>query len=234
VREQHNGVLPEDYEKLYDLPGIGAYTAAAVSSIAFNAPHAAVDGNVKRVLSRIFDLATASSAQLQTAADRLLDPARPGDFNQAMMELGATVCTPRNPHCAQCPVSSACAAYRNGTVHIRPAPKKKAPLPEETVNTLVACNRGEVLIVQRPSTGLLAGLWEFPEIDDPGNHTYAGQLTHTFTHKRITYRVFTTHKRVRVRVRERPSWVPTAKLKDLALPTAQRNVWKLALPSFGS
>src|SRR5687768_11997552 len=94
VREQHNGVLPEDYEKLYDLPGIGAYTAAAVSSIAFNAPHAAVDGNVKRVLSRIFDLATASSPQLQTAADRLLDPARPGDFNQAMMELGATVCTP--------------------------------------------------------------------------------------------------------------------------------------------
>ena len=90
-------------------------------------------------------------------------------------------------------------------------------------------------MVQRPATGLLAGLWEFPEIENTSAHTYAGQVTHTFTHKRITYRVFTTHKRVRVRVRvrERPLWLSAAKLNDLALPTAQRNVWKLALPSFG-
>ena len=235
VREQHNGALPEDYEKLYDLPGVGAYTAAAVSSIAFNAPHAAVDGNVKRVLSRIFDRATPSTAQLQAAADRLLDPVRPGDFNQAMMELGATICTPRNPRCAECPASRSCAASRNGTVHLRPAPKKKAPLPEETVNTLVALSRGEVLVVQRPATGLLAGLWEFPEIIDPANHTYAGEITHTFTHKRINYRVYTSTKRVRVRVRARvrPLWLSPERLNQIALPTAQRNVWKLALPSLG-
>ena len=235
VRERHHGSIPDSYEELEELPGIGAYTAAAVSSIAFNAPHAAVDGNVKRVLSRIFDVAAPSAAELQQAADKLLDPSRPGDFNQAMMELGATVCTPRNPSCAACPVARSCAAYRNGTVHLRPAPKKKAPLPEETVNTLVACSRGEVLVVQRPSTGLLAGLWEFPEIEHAGRHDYIGTVTHTFTHKRITYQVYTSTQRVRVRVRARvrPSWLPTEKLKGLALSTAQRNVWKLALPSLG-
>ncbi len=239
VRERHDGLLPGKYEELYDLPGIGAYTAAAVASIAFGGPHAAVDGNVKRVLSRIFDRATPTSAELQTAADRLLDPARPGDFNQAIMELGATICTPRNTRCAECPVSRSCAAYRNGTVQLRPAPKRKAPLPEETVNTLVALCRGEVLVVQRPATGLLAGLWEFPQIDGPASHAFAGKVSHTFTHKRIIYHVFTSMHRVRPRKREperertRPLWLPVEKLEDLALPTAQRKVWKLALPSFG-
>jgi A/G-specific adenine glycosylase len=233
VRERHHGSVPATYDQLNLLPGIGAYTAAAVSSIAFDAAHAAVDGNVKRVLARIFDLPAPSLHELQAAADRLLDPTRPGDFNQAMMELGATVCTPRNPSCAGCPVARACAAKRNGTAHLRPAPKKKVTLPEETVNTLVACSRGEVLVVRRPATGLLAGLWEFPEIEDPGDYKYVGQVRHTFTHKRITYRVHTSTKRVRVRSRVRSLWLRLAKLDDLALPTAQRKVAKLALPSFG-
>ena len=235
VRERHNGALPASYELLNELPGVGAYTAAAVASIAFDEPHAAVDGNVKRVLARILDIAAPSPAELQAAADKLLDPGRPGDFNQAMMELGATVCTPRNPSCADCPVRNHCRAHRNGTVDLRPAPKKKPPLPEESVNTLVAVNSGEVLVVQRPSTGLLAGLWEFAEIDDPADHTYAGTVTHTFTHKRITYHVFTCTSRVRARARDRKRscWVPTTRLKDLALPTAQRKLWKLAVPSFG-
>ena len=233
VRERHSGSLPDNYEQLYNLPGIGAYTAAALSSIAFDAPHAAVDGNVKRVLTRILDRVSPTTAELQAAADRLLDPQRPGDFNQAMMDLGATICTPRSPRCAVCPVSRFCAANRNGTVHLRPAPNRKQPLPEETVNTLVACNRGEVLVTQRPSTGLLAGLWEFPELENPGNHVYSGQVRHTFTHKRITYRVFTTTKRVRVEVRLRSFWCPRNRLNDLALPAAQRKLWKLALPSLG-
>jgi A/G-specific adenine glycosylase len=235
VRDRYHGALPGDYDQLKDLPGVGAYTAAAVASIAFNEPHAAVDGNVKRVLARIFDRPAPSSAELQAAADKLLDQGRPGDFNQAMMELGATVCTPRHPSCARCPVRNLCRAHRNGTVHLRPAPRKKALLPEESVNTLVAVHGGEVLVVQRPATGLLAGLWEFPEIDHPANHAYVGKVTHTFTHKRITYHVFicTTRARARVRDRERSCWLPTARLEDLALPTAQRKLWKLALPSFG-
>lgn len=235
VRENHDGCLPRGYAALHDLPGVGAYTAAAVASIAFNAPHAAVDGNVKRVLSRIFDRPAPRGAELQAAADRLLDPARPGDFNQAMMELGATVCTPRHPACAACPVRSSCGAYRNHTTHLRPAARMNAPLPEETVLTLVACSRGDVLVVQRPAGRLLGGLWEFPEIARPARHAYAGQVTHTFTHKRITYRVFTSTKRVRVHARERslPVWCPLSELDRLAFSSAQRKVWKLALPFFG-
>ena len=129
------------------------------------------------------------------------------------------------------PGNICCAAHARGTVHLRPAPKKKAPLPEESVNTLVAVNRGEVLVVQRPAAGLLAGLWEFPEIDDPGGHQYAGSVTHTFTHKRITYHVFTstTRARVRARDRERAAWLPVERLNDLALPTAQRKIARLVL-----
>ncbi|HEY0809810.1 MAG TPA: A/G-specific adenine glycosylase, partial [Longimicrobiales bacterium] len=227
VRDRHNGSLPDNYEELEELPGIGAYTAAAVSSIAFNAQHAAVDGNVKRVLSRILDVAAPSAAELQQAADKLLDPTRPGDCNQAMMELGAIVCTPRNPSCAACPVARSCAAYRNGTVHLRPAPKKKAPLPEETVSTLVALNEDEVLVVQRPAVGLLAGLWEFPEIRSAGAYEFVGEVSHTFTHKRIHYRVYTSAKRVRAS--NRACWCRVADLRDLAMSAAQRKIAKVAL-----
>jgi A/G-specific adenine glycosylase len=235
VRERYHGSVPATYDQLNELPGIGAYTAAAVSSIAFDAAHAAVDGNVKRVLARIFDLSAPLLTELQAAADKLLDHDRPGDFNQAMMELGATVCTPRKPACAECPVARSCTAFRKGTVHLRPARKKKALLPEEHVNTLVALHAGEMLVVKRPARGLLAGLWEFPEIENTQRYDYVGSVPHTFTHKRIIYRVYTTQTRARARGRDRQRqfWLPTAKLADLAFSTAQRKLLKLALPSFG-
>jgi A/G-specific adenine glycosylase len=224
VRERHNGQIPETHQQLRDLPGVGPYTAAAVASIAFNQPHAAVDGNVRRVLCRLLDIPDPSAAELQQYADKLLDPARPGDYNQAVMELGATICTPRSPQCSSCPVRAECRAFRNGTVALRPAPKIKAAIPTESVRCVVAVNCGEVLVVQRPNRGLLAGLWEFPAVSDTTGLEHIGDVTHTFTHKRIEYRVYRTSERLEIPGR----WVAVSALKELAFSTAQRRIASLA------
>lgn len=230
VHEQYNGVLPSAYEELRRLPGLGEYTAGAVASIAFGQAHTAVDGNVKRVLSRVLDLAAPTAKELREYAARLLDPERPGDFNQAMMELGATICMPRAPVCITCPVRRLCWAYRNDTVHLRPASKTRKPLPIARVNTLVALHEGTVLVQQRAARGLLAGLWEFPAITSPQGYDYRGAITHTFTHKRIDYHVYFTNARVAVD----GVWKPLDELEQLAFSTAQKRVAKLALPVRGS
>jgi len=173
VRERHGGFLPGSSEELRGLPGVGEYTAGAVASIAFGEVVPAVDGNVKRVLSRLFDLADPSPHVFRTLATELVDPERPGDFNQAVMELGALVCVPRVPSCEVCPLGSECLALERGTVAERPAPKAKREVPEKDIVVVVAVARGEVgaprlLLRKRPSTGLLGGMWEFPGVEVTG------------------------------------------------------------------
>lgn len=163
VRDNHGGELPEDPAALRTLPGIGEYTAGAVASIAFGRRVAAVDGNVRRVLARLLDLPHPTPAQLRRAAARLLDPDRPGDHNEAMMELGATICTPRAPRCGECPVTASCAALAAGSVSRRPAPRPPRQAPRADYATVVALDpAGRILLAKRPETGLLAGMWEFP------------------------------------------------------------------------
>ncbi len=166
VRERFQGRLPGDSAALREIPGIGPYTAGAVASIAFGEAAPAVDGNVRRVLSRLFDLPAPSDTELRQLAGALVDPDRPGDFNQALMELGATVCTPRAPECGACPVASSCLALGRGTVAERPPARKRAPVPREVhaVAVLVSgpADALRLLVRQRPAEGLLAGLWEFP------------------------------------------------------------------------
>jgi len=165
VRESHSSQVPETYAELQALPGVGAYTAGALASIAFGQAVPAVDGNVRRVLSRLDDVATYGAAQLAERAGELVDPQRPGDFNQALMELGALVCTPRNPACDSCPWNAACRARINATVAERPARRRRKPTPEAAFAVAVCeADRGggQVLVAKRPSTGLLAGMWEFP------------------------------------------------------------------------
>jgi A/G-specific adenine glycosylase len=224
VRERFSGQIPAAHEQIRELPGVGPYTAAAVASIAFDQPHAAVDGNVKRVLCRILDVPDPTAKQLQNYADKLLDHRRPGDYNQAVMELGARVCTPRSPSCHSCPVQQHCRAHRSGTVQLRPAPKAKAAIPHETVSCVVAVHDGNVLVTQRPAHGLLAGLWEFPEIADTRGLQHIGTVTHTFTHKRIEYRVFVTAERIQLH----GTWTAVDQLQVLAFPTAQRKIARLA------
>jgi A/G-specific adenine glycosylase len=170
VRERFGGSLPRTSQELRDLPGVGEYTAGAVASIAYGEVVPAVDGNVKRVLARLFDLLAPSPSDLRELAAALVDPQRPGDFNQALMELGATVCTPRIPVCGECPLDLVCLALDRGTIQERPVSKTKKRLPEMDVAVVVAVARDDAgirrfLLRKRPDSGLLAGMWEFPGVE---------------------------------------------------------------------
>lgn len=161
------GGLPRRAAELRRLPGIGRYTAGAIASIAFGEDAAALDGNIRRVLARVFNLeAPARSPEgerrLWTLAEAHLPPGRAGDYNQALMDLGALICTPRRPDCSLCPLSAGCEARRLGVQEQRPVGQKKAPTPHYIVTAAVIQRAGQVLIAQRPSDGLLGGLWEFP------------------------------------------------------------------------
>lgn len=163
VRERYGGQLPARPDELKALPGIGEYTAGAVASIAFGIPVPAVDGNTRRVLCRMLDQGDPSPSTLRRLAVSFVPYDRPGDFNQALMELGATICTPRNPDCEDCPVSDQCLAYERGTQEERPKRRKKKALPHFDIGTAVLVRAdGKVLLSRRPAHGLLAGLWEFP------------------------------------------------------------------------
>jgi A/G-specific adenine glycosylase len=170
VRERYAGVLPRNSEGLRELPGIGDYSAGAIASIAFGEVVPAVDGNANRVLSRLYDLSAPSPTDLKKIAGGLVDRERPGDFNQALMELGALVCLPKVPACSECPVQSQCLAFERGTIPDRPARKVKKPVPEVDIVVLVAVarhsdGRRHLLLKKRPDSGLLAGMWEFPGVE---------------------------------------------------------------------
>ncbi len=163
VRERYAGHFPATLDGLRALPGVGEYTAGAVASIAFDQPAPAVDGNVRRVLARLFDVARPKPSWLRTRAATLVDLRRPGDFNQALMELGATVCTPRSPACGGCPLSGVCAAREAGTQAERPAPAERRAPPKADFALVVAHCDHRTLLVRRPVDGLLGGMWAFPE-----------------------------------------------------------------------
>ncbi len=162
------GYFPSSVEDLQKLPGIGRYTAGAIASIAFAQAAPVLDGNVIRVFARLTDLAddvTQPNTQkrLWNLAEEWLYPDRPGDYNQALMELGRTVCKPRNPLCGECPIRAYCLAYERGTQAQRPVKKAKDPTPHYHVTAgIIHGTQGRILIAQRPLEGLLGGLWEFP------------------------------------------------------------------------
>jgi A/G-specific adenine glycosylase len=167
VLEEFNGEIPQDLKTLTNLPGIGRYTAAAITSIAFGKDEPALDGNIRRVLSRVFNItdparSTTGEQRLWALASEHLPSGRAGDFNQALMDLGATICIPKKPDCPNCPVSAICQAKALGVQDERPIPKPKTTIPHHTVTAAVILRGEKVMIVQRPQNGLLGGLWEFP------------------------------------------------------------------------
>jgi len=167
IAAEMDGEIPREYSLLRSLPGVGDYIASAVMSIAFGKPHAVVDGNVRRVLSRVL-LVDAPANDFSSArvfkerADALLDRSDPGEFNQAIMELGATVCTPRKPGCGRCPVSRYCQAFAAGLQASYPARKPQRKTPKHHVAVGVVRKDGRILITRRKESGLLGGLWELP------------------------------------------------------------------------
>jgi A/G-specific adenine glycosylase len=166
VMERHGGRVPEEVEALMDLPGIGRYTAGAIASVAFGRETPVVDGNVKRVFSRLFAIGGDGSASAErlywSIAETLVRGANPGDWNQAVMELGATVCTPRAPRCGVCPVASGCSARALGRIAAFPARKKSQPVRVVAVAVIWIERRGRVLLERRVPSGPLRGAWDLP------------------------------------------------------------------------
>jgi len=168
VQQERNGIIPDSYDELLKLKGIGPYTAAAISSIAFQEQRAVVDGNVIRVMSRFYGIEddvrrTAVKNQIQQLTDEIIPREQPGEFNQGVMELGALVCTPRNPLCDSCPLSTACTAYNSARTETIPYKSKKKKIPHHQIGVgMVTDTDGRLLIALRPDDAMLGGLWEFP------------------------------------------------------------------------
>ncbi|MGD9106246.1 MAG: A/G-specific adenine glycosylase [Desulfobacterales bacterium] len=167
VVEKHDGKIPDSWHDFRKLPGVGDYIGSAVLSIAFHQPYAVVDGNVKRVIARLLqiDAAVNKSASykiFKEACVTLLDPKQPGMFNQAVMELGALICKPKNPNCGICPVQIFCRAYQFQTVNEYPKRIKNRPRPDYHIAVGVVFKNTHLLITRRKLDGLLGGLWEFP------------------------------------------------------------------------
>lgn len=189
---RHGGRLPSDVTQLLELPGIGLYTAGAVASIAYGKPHPAVDGNVIRVYSRLLAVDENSDSPsgkrlFQQLGTALVDHRDPSSFNQAVMELGALICSPKAPKCDQCPVSSHCRAYAAGTPTDYPvrSPKRQSPTLRWIVT--VYCRPGEIFLVPRSEDALLKGLWGFPMTELPNDADWLpedrGPVKHVFTHQ---------------------------------------------------
>jgi A/G-specific adenine glycosylase len=246
VMERHAGELPDDVDLLRELPGVGRYTAGALASIAFDKPAAIVDGNVTRVLARLLGIdADVRSREVQerlwSEAEQLVRGEDPGALNQALMELGAVLCTPRAPRCPACPWAAHCAAHAQGRAESLPVRSRPAPVRRVEAVAVFLARHDRVLAVQRPQRGLLGGLWELPggELADGEPPTRAlaralregvglglsapeplGAIEHAFTHRLLRlhlYRGRASAGRVRRTGWDAHRWVSQAALAALPL-----------------
>ncbi len=257
------GQLPRSAAALSGLPGVGRYTAGAIASIAFGQDAPALDGNIRRVLARVFDVRLPARSPhgertLWALAEAHLPPGRAGDYNQAMMDLASQICTPRQPQCEACPLASLCQARALGVQEQRPVRLEKPPVPHWVVTAAVIRREGRTLIAQRPADGLLGGLWEFPggklqpgedlpaclqreireeldaEIDVQGQ---LGVYRHAYTHFRVTLHAF--YCTLRDGSEPRPvqptdlRWVLPADLKDYPMGKIDRQIARDVFQEYG-
>ena len=242
VVADHGGAFPDTHDSLIALPGIGPYTAAAIAAIAFDRPETVVDGNVERVMSRLYDIATplpAAKPELTARAARLTPRERPGDHAQAVMDLGATICTPRSPACGICPLRPPCLARQNGTQAQRPVKAPKKAKPHRRGYAYVGRRAdGAWLVETRPEKGLLGGMLGFPGSDwneapepappAPAAWREAGEAAHGFTHFHLTLTVMVAElPEVNP---ERGGFMAQDAFSPGALPTLMRKVHDVAAP----
>ncbi len=255
ITEKFGGRFPQELSRLLELPGVGRYTAGAICSIAFNQPAPILDGNVMRVLARVFALegdprGKETNRQLWSRAAELVEFAARSQkspagracsrLNQSLMELGATVCTPRGPDCPKCPVRRFCAAARDGRTHELPALTPRAELTARRFVAFVIARSGRHLVRQRPAGNVNAGLWEFPNVElapgaplaeivtlDGGRRirpgARLGELRHSITRYRITLEI---HRAELVEAQAQPHehWATAAELAELAFTSAHRKI----------
>ena len=251
ILQDHAGIVPREAEALLALPGVGRYTAGAIASIAYDVPAPILDGNVARVLARWFAIdasidAAATRRRLWDLAARLVPAAKPGDFNEALMELGATVCTPRQPTCEACPVKELCEANRQGVTDRLPVRDARRKPTAVTHAVLVVVRRGSLLLQQRGSDGLWAGMCQCPTREGVDGQTadWAAWIS-SQTGLRIgevsdmgSFEHQTTHRTIRFHVQTAPctggrlkqgcgQWRRANRLDDLPLANAQRRVIEL-------
>lgn len=239
ITEQFGGLFPDDEKTLLKLPGIGPYTAAAIAAIAFQKPATVVDGNVERVVARLFNVdepLPRVGPRLRELAAKLTPPIRPGDYAQAMMDLGATICTPRQPQCLLCPLASQCQGLAAGRAALLPVKTPKAPRPERYGRIFWIEHDAHVLLVRRPSKGLLGGMRALPTSDWAEHRPSEKQLPshniweisdhavrHIFTHFALNLDIARAIPPIPAAAIlnsvEAGEWWPIAKVDEAGLPT---------------
>ena len=246
IVDDFGGTFPADFNDILSLPGIGRSTAAAISTFALNAPQPILDGNVKRVFARHFNIAGYTGApkiaqQLWQIAERENPTDNAIAYTQGLMDLGATLCTRAKPKCPACPVNTSCAALANNIVSALPTPKPRKVLPEKSTTMLMFINNNEILLEKRPQTGIWAGLWSLPEISalDIASEVAHGKfglvvesdeplpiVNHAFTH----FKLQITPQPLQV-VKQTPQvkqshciWLPIDEAISAAIPTPVRNI----------
>lgn len=247
--QQHEGEFPREAEDLRKLPGFGRYTAGAVASIAFDRPAPAVDGNVTRVLARLNgiegDVTKGTGAsEVWAAATALAAGESPGDLTQALIELGALVCTPRNPRCTDCPLLPSCRAHAQDRISEIPPPKKRAPRKSVALTALIMLDGPAVLLAQQPEQGLFASLWCPPLLEgqlsaeaamdeaaralgfDLSGVRTVGQLRHVLTHRELEIEVMRADPPKAI---GRHRWAPLAELEGWGIPSVTAKCLRLAL-----
>lgn len=257
IVDQFDGNVPDSWDEINELKGVGPYTASAVLSIAFQKKYAVVDGNVIRVLSRFYGIednvrSTKTKNSIQAHADNLIPDERPGDFNQAVMELGATVCTPSNPDCPDCPLQEGCVAYKTVKTDTIPYKSKKKKRPHHHIGVGIIKNPDDnddrVLIARRPDDAMLGGLWEFPGgKQEPGEglqetvrrelHEELGvvvsidkpfmKLDHAYSHFKITLHAYLCKLQKgtpKPQSSQEIRWISIEKLADVPFPKANRRL----------
>jgi A/G-specific adenine glycosylase len=251
VVERYGSQLPRDISALRKLPGIGRYTAGAIASIAFGMDQPTLDGNLRRVLARLFDVSQAADTP---AGDRILwelaaenlPHGQAGDYNQALMDLGATVCLPKKPHCSSCPLVRVCRARARGVQGQRPVLKPKRKVPHYVQVAAVIERDGQVLIARRPSIGLLGGMWEFPNgrvegepaleletVIETGYNLWVrvgdplGIVKHAYTHFQVTEYAYLCEA-ISIRRQENLEWVEFVNLADYPMGKIDRQIAGLA------
>ena len=256
IHEQYAGKLPRDLNALRKLPGIGRYTVGAIASIAFGMDEPTLDGNLRRVFTRLFDVsepadAPAGEKLLWALAAEHLPKGQAGDYNQALMDLGATICLPKNPRCLICPLMEICKSRANGTQEQRPVlkPKKETPHYFHAAGVIVRriadAPHKEVLLAKRPSKGLLGGMWEFPNGRVEGEpakglesaletgyrlkvkrNAALGVVQHAYTHFRVTVHAYRC-KLISMSDDESLKWVKLIELNDFPMGKVDRQIARM-------
>jgi A/G-specific adenine glycosylase len=247
VMREYGGKLPREFDALRRLPGVGSYTAGALMSIAFHQAYPALDGNTRRVLARLFDIR--EEFDLREISKRLVSRSRPGEFNQALMELGSTICLPRNPSCPVCPLARFCATRGSGQSQLKRLSSAKRRIKKIEWPLVVIENRGKILLRRRPLDGMLGGLWEVPGGERENGetlksalyrhlnglaqgvkaHSFVGEIRHRITRYMIRAPVFLCSDQTKIRLpHQRWRWFPLSTLRRYPLSSLSLKAIRLA------